>query len=85
MGDTIKHIPKEDRCQFCGKQATILCDMPIGKVVRHARGAGFNGHILTCDKKICTGCTTRVSGFDFCPDCVRKIKAAKKGVTADER
>nr|DAL55571.1 MAG TPA_asm: putative cytoplasmic protein [Caudoviricetes sp.] len=35
---------------------------------------------MTCDRKICTECTTRVNMFDFCPDCVRKIKITPKGV-----
>lgn len=77
---TVKYIPKKDRCQFCGRESTLLCDMPAGKVVSHARGLGFNSTVLTCDKKICVKCATRVNGYDFCPECVQKIRDARKGV-----
>lgn len=85
MGDAIKFIPKEDRCQFCNKESTLLCDMPAMQIVTHARKLGFNSKVLTCDKRICTSCTTRVNNFDFCPDCVQKIKTTKKGVSEDDR
>lgn len=84
MGDTTKFALEEDKCQFCGKEATLLCDMPKMTIVSHARGAGFARHTLTCDKKMCTACTTRVNNFDFCPDCVRAIKIAPKGVVEHE-
>lgn len=73
-----KYIPKKDRCEFCGREATLLCDMPR-KIVSHARGSGFNITVLTCDKKICVKCATRVNGYDFCPECVQKIREARKG------
>lgn len=77
---------KDKICPFCRKrEATLLCDMPVNKVIRHARGYGFDSHILTCDKMICTECTTRVNGFDFCPDCVKTIKITQKGVRIDEK
>ena len=79
----MKPVPEEDRCQFCNNEATLLCDMPATQIVTHARGKGFNTKALTCDKQICTSCTTRVNEFDFCPDCVRKIKSAKKGVKTE--
>lgn len=81
MNEPIKMTPKGDACRFCGKTATLLCDMNVGKVISHARGAGFGSHIITCDKKICPECTTRINGFDYCPDCIIKIKVAQKGVS----
>lgn len=85
MGDIVKHIPKEDLCPFCKKRkATLLCDMPHSTIVTHARGSGFKSYTVTCDKKICTECTTRVNGFDFCPECVRTIKTTTKGVKESE-
>ena len=54
------------KCEFCGNEATLLCDMPAKKIVHHARGLGFSTTALTCDKKICVDCTTRIRGFDFC-------------------
>lgn len=79
MGDVVKHIPKDDLCPFCKKkESTLLCDMPVNTVITHARGSGFKSYTMTCDKKICTECTTRVNGFDFCPDCVKRIKITPK-------
>lgn len=86
MGDVVKYILKDDLCPFCKKtKATLLCDMPHSTVVTHARGSGFKSYIMTCDKKICTECTTRVNGFDFCPDCMKVIKSAPQGVKESER
>lgn len=85
MKKIIEFIPEEDRCQFCRKRkATLLCDMPRGKIIApYARNLGLENHIITCDRRICTECTTRVNGFDLCPNCVKKIKMAQKGVKAD--
>jgi hypothetical protein len=85
MKKIIEFIPEEDRCQFCRKRkATLLCDMPRGKIIApYARNLGFENHIMTCDRRICTECTTRVNGFDLCPNCVKKIKMAQKGVKDD--
>lgn len=73
----IKKIVPSERCAFCHKKAKWLCDTPIGTVTR---SSDFASHVLTCDKPICDDCTTRVNGFDFCPDCIQKIKNAKRGL-----
>lgn len=84
MNKVVEFIQEDDLCQFCRKRkATLLCDMPHSTIVRHARGSGFERYTMTCDKKICTECATRVNGFDFCPECIKKIKTAQKGVKAD--
>ena len=84
MNKVVEFIPEDDLCQFCRKRkATLLCDMPHSTIVTHARGSGFESRIITCDRRICTECTTRVNGFDFCPECIKKIKTAQKGVKAD--
>ena len=80
MGNVVKFIPKEERCSFCGKQATLLCDMPSMSIVT---SIDFKRTVFTCDKNICKDCTTRVGEFDYCPDCVKKIKLARKGVPSD--
>ena len=80
MGDTVKFIPEEDRCEFCGKESTLLCDMPRMTVVT---SVDFTRRVLTCDKRICRECTTRVREFDFCPDCVNAVKSTQKGVVAE--
>ena len=73
----VKFVPKDDRCNFCNNESSLLCDMPSMTIVT---SIDFKTKVCTCDKKLCTSCTTRVNGFDFCPDCVKKIKLAKKGV-----
>lgn len=81
MGDQTIQIARDNICPFCGKkEATLLCDMPSDTIVRHTRGKGFDAFTVTCDKKICTECTTRVRGFDFCPDCVKMVKMTPKGI-----
>ena len=76
-----KIIPADERCDFCKRrEATLLCDVPVMKVVSHARGCGFESDILTCDRKMCENCATRVHGFDYCPDCIQRIKMARKGI-----
>lgn len=68
------------RCPFCGnlrKEAQLfLCDMPIGTTVNTI---DYKNRLITCNKIICRDCTTQVNWFDFCPDCIRKIKSTKKG------
>ena len=73
-------VPMEQRCSVCGslrEKAEFLCDMPIAK---SWNTIDFNRAIVTCDKKLCRNCTTQVNGFDFCPDCVKKIKLQTRGV-----
>lgn len=70
-------IPREQRCAFCNREATLLCDMPDGIITT---SIDFQSEVVTCDKNLCEHCTTRIGVFDFCPDCVMKIKTARKGV-----
>lgn len=70
-------IPKEQRCAFCHREATLLCDMPAADITT---SVDFQSSVLTCDKNLCEHCTTRIGEFDFCPGCVMKIKTAQKGV-----
>lgn len=76
----IPAVPIEERCSFCGSlrvKAEFLCDMPVAKIWNTI---DFNRAIKTCDKKLCRKCTTQINGFDFCPDCIKKIKLTMKGV-----
>lgn len=68
-------VPASERCAFCHRRSNWLCDMPRGTVTA---SFDFVTRTLTCDKPICDDCTTRVNGFDFCPDCIQKIKNAKR-------
>lgn len=76
----IQAVPIEQRCSECGSlkdKAEFLCDMPIAKIWNTI---DFNRAVKTCDKKLCRKCTTQINGFDFCPDCIKKIKLTTKGV-----
>lgn len=81
---TEKTIPEighfKDRCRFCNNKATLLCDMPVAKIKSTVPELNYTA---TCDKKICADCATRINQFDFCPDCVEKIKNTKRGVNHD--
>lgn len=77
MQEIKKIVPASERCAFCHRRSNWLCDMPIGTVTR---SFDFKMYPLTCGKPICDDCTTRVNGFDFCLDCVGKIKNAKRGL-----
>lgn len=70
-------IPKKQRCEFCHREATLLCDMPVGEVIS---SVDLQPRVQTCDENLCEYCATRIGAFDFCPDCVMKIKTARKGV-----
>ena len=84
MTKVTKLIPKSDRCIFCGKPATKLCDMPVSRWqwVGHApkigglvdlTDAGVN--TTSCDKQMCDGCARDMGGgIDICPDCAKKVK-----------
>lgn len=83
MNKVMKFIPTvslKERCSVCGSlkiKAEFLCDMPIGTTVNTI---DFKKRTLTCDKKLCRNCTTQVNGFDFCPDCIKKIKLQTRGI-----
>jgi len=45
------------RCRYCGGTSNRLCDFPVER----------NGQGGTCDRPICSRCTTRISGErDLC-------------------
>ena len=73
-------MQNSEKCTFCNQnEATQLCDMPRMTIVSHARGKGFERHVLTCDKHLCVKCATHFNGFEFCPDCIGKLKKVMKG------
>lgn len=63
-------IHEHSTCEFCGKPATQLCDMPkepsiimIGKTIHE-----------TCDRNICNECSTKFRVYDFCPACMHELR-----------
>jgi hydrogenase maturation factor HypF (carbamoyltransferase family) len=72
-------------CAICHKRpATLLCDMPIGRVknmhVKTAAGEtdiekSFKEHTITCDKAVCDKCAKEISkDIHFCKKCLDKVK-----------
>lgn len=72
-----KMRPPKVICDFCGNEATLLCDMPETYIIN---SVDFQRCVITCDKNLCVKCATRVNGFDYCPDCVERVKASLKGI-----
>lgn len=82
-------------CPFCHKRpATRLCDAPVGmkRFCGHPPRSlaiflpdrivwGENPTVITCDRPMCEECATEiVSGIDYCPRCIERIKErAAKG------
>ncbi len=57
------------RCKFCGKPATKLCDFPL-----HGPKQG-----LTCSIPMCDQCATaQGEGIDFCPAHQRHVEKLKE-------
>lgn len=79
MGNVIK-IGEFTTCNICRKrQATVLCDMPVGIAKNlHVRMKGgitdyensFKSYTVTCDRQVCEKCAIVVnSNFHFCKRC----------------
>lgn len=78
----------ENRCEFCGKEATLLCDKVRGSWRSFGHPptkkayliAGIEGvympasGIHTCDALMCEKCATNITGMDLCPGCLKEIK-----------
>lgn len=79
MGDVIE-VGKLIKCSICGKrQATFLCDMPIGRIknlhIKNDNKNSFKGWTVTCDRAVCEKCAIEVnSGIHFCKHCLSKLK-----------
>jgi hypothetical protein len=84
MGEVIE-VGKFQSCTICHKrQATLLCDMPIGRIKNlHWKlpngltdyDNSFKEYTKTCDKPICEKCSKEVNqGVHFCKICLSKLK-----------
>lgn len=72
-----------ERCQYCGRPAEYLCDMPIA---RHQwaghpprsemeQGNAAMGWTQTCDKPMCGKCAISFGkDIHICPECVNAIE-----------
>lgn len=75
--DNVIKIP-ENRCHFCGREATLLCDKVKGEIRSiDIGGPGvISSGIMTCDKPICKDCATHIDGADYCRSCIDILKKA---------
>lgn len=84
MGELIK-VKNFELCSICHKrEATLLCDFPIGRIknfhMRLPNGLtdyenSFKEYAITCDKRICSKCAVDIgNGLCFCKDCYEKIR-----------
>ena len=88
MGDVLGADFTSEKCIFCGKLATKLCDFVLGTArwaghpPRYITGGIHNSespmsHIMTCDRPICDKCAIHINeSFDICPKHYEEIKKA---------
>lgn len=65
-------IPIDKRCEFCKREATLLCDVIVGEYVGHPP-KGEKSINVTCDNKICDKCTIKLKNMDICPCCIKSL------------
>lgn len=82
MGKIIQ-IPKEI-CEECKKrEATRLCDYDIGYNI-DLEGRGKIKRV-TCDKKLCVECTTKINNKDYCKKHIEALKQELRGVLSERK
>lgn len=86
----------EEYCVFCGKNATKLCDFPMGytgiifdlpeheKVFDHKGNDITFDQLVRCSRPMCDECGFEYRGMDFCPACVREMKKIFEGNAAKQ-
>lgn len=81
MGKIIQ-IPKEI-CEECKKrEATRLCDYDIGYNI-DLEGRGKIKRV-TCDKKLCVECATKINNKDYCKEHIEALKQELRGVLSEK-
>lgn len=78
-------IPENERCEFCKEKATLLCDAIVGQYCGHPpmemikdpfgnpyKRLKDTNMYVTCDRKLCEKCTTKIRMMDICPFCINK-------------
>ena len=75
-----------ERCFFCNKPATKLCDFVTGTLrwaghpPRYLTGGIHNpeasiSYVMTCDRPICDKCAVHINkSFDLCPKHYKEIR-----------
>lgn len=61
-----------NKCYWCGKPSTRLCDFPVGWSYEIEDGKKVMS-IKICSRPICDDCATNYQGLDACPKCMAAI------------
>ena len=69
-------LPLEERCWYCGRKATRLCDADGGIAFDMLNDKGIKTPIqrTTCSIPMCDKCTTRFGELDFCKRHAEELK-----------
>ena len=71
-------------CEECNKrEATRLCDYDIGYNI-DLEGRGKVKRV-TCDKKLCTECATKINNKDYCKEHIKALKKEFGGVLSERK
>ncbi len=81
--DKIVQLP-QIICEECHKrEATRLCDYDIGYNIDLA-GRGKIKRV-TCDKKLCTECVTKINNKDYCKEHIEALKKELEGALSERK
>ncbi len=61
-------LPMQERCAYCQRKATRLCDADIGLIfdAKNEKGIKIPIQRAKCSLPMCDDCTTRYGDLDFC-------------------
>ncbi len=79
-------LPPEERCWYCGRKATRLCDADGGIVFDMPNDKGIKTPIqrTTCSIPMCDKCTTKFGELDFCKRHAEELKNKLKSEHKEE-
>ena len=69
-------LPIEERCWYCQRKATRLCDATSGLLFDAPNEKGIKTPVQrsTCDIPMCDDCTTRFGELDFCKRHIEELR-----------
>lgn len=81
--DKIVQLP-QIICEECHeREATRLCDYDIGYNI-DLEGRGKVKRV-TCDKKLCIECATKINNKDYCKEHIKALKEELGGVLSERK
>ena len=74
-------LPMEERCFYCQRKATRLCDAYTGIIFDAPNERGIKTPIQSsqCSIPMCDECTTRYGDLDFCKEHKKELYKILKG------